>query len=74
MKAYATIYTHRYGTDVEIFSTRELAEVYRNEVARDNWNDEIPDKPMPDMNVGDSYFDIIHDEFFDIVECVLDSK
>lgn len=76
MKVYVATYTHKHGTDMRVFETKESAENWKTEIAK-RWWDDLPNKKysMPDdpKEIADTYFEIMQesggDEFFDVEEC-----
>ena len=81
MKVFITIWFHRHGEDVAAFSTREKAELCRQQVAVKNWDQEIGSKrrkPKDPTVLADTYFDIMGDaprrpEYFEIHELGVDA-
>lgn len=65
---WVATYSHRYGSDVSVFATKEGAEKWREEIA-DNWFDhELHAMNRPDTKVrlADVYFANVPDESFTI--------
>jgi hypothetical protein len=70
------IYEHDYGTDVRVFRTEAQAEAWRNEIAKEWWDNEFPDEERPgDAEIGARYFDRMRDggdEYFTIEACAVE--
>ena len=72
------IYNHRFGTDVQLFSTEEKAKAWRTALAKEWWDDAFPDEERPDDDsIGDEYFRLMMDicsepESFHIETATLD--
>lgn len=39
MNVIVAIYEHRYGTNIRVFDTMEKAEAWKEEIARENWDE-----------------------------------
>lgn len=74
MKVFVTIYDHKHGTDVNVFSTKELATQHRIDIADEWWVMEYPNKPKPTdpEEMVDAYFDNHATEWFEFAECIVD--
>lgn len=57
MNVYVTVYEHKYGIEVRIFTTEQLAKAYRDDIAAEWWDDEFPDEDRPLTDIGEVYFD-----------------
>ena len=75
---YVTQYSHRYGHDVDVFSTLEAAQAYKTAIAEEWWDWEFPDRPRPSLDeIGRIYFNLMEDrvayvgEWFSISEMVI---
>lgn len=74
MTVYLAIYDHKHGYDHAIFSTRENAMNWKNEIGSCYWSDVSEDDP-PKMDIGDKYFEIageLCNEWFSIEEKEVD--
>lgn len=71
MKIYLAIYTHNYGADYAVFSTKEKAVEWGNEIGKSYWADASNEDP-PTEDIGDKYFEMIEFEWFNIEELELD--
>ncbi len=75
MNIFVTVWDHKYGTDIAAFKTAEQAEEYRQEIAAEQWDDEIgggEEKPTDPEDLADAYFgefDHFHNEWFESQEC-----
>jgi hypothetical protein len=57
---YVTTWSHRHGSDIAVFKTEKGAELYRQEIALDQWKNEIGDIiPLPStpVEVANTYFE-----------------
>ena len=56
---YLGIFTHSQGTDIVVYETMELAEIGRQEIAKDGWEDIMEETPMPSdpAEAADMYFE-----------------
>ena len=65
---WVATYSHKYGSDVSVFSTKEKAEQWREEVAANWFDKELPEKKRPDTpsKLADVYFANVFEESFDI--------
>ena len=73
---HTAIYEHDYGTDIRVFRTEAQAEAWRNEIAKEWWDNEFPDEERPaDTDIGMRYFDRMRDggnEYFTIEACAVE--
>ena len=62
------VYEHRHGTDIAAYATEAAAEAGREVLACGQWENELPDEPMPATDVADAYFDLMAErvEWFEI--------
>jgi hypothetical protein len=61
------VYEHRHGTDISAYATEAAAQAGREALAREMWEDELPDEPMPAADVAGAYFDLVSEhEWFEI--------
>lgn len=68
---WVTIYTHKYGNDINVFETEEQAEEHRQEIAREYWDDTLIDEPMPSdpQEAADAYFEHVTEFGEEYFEC-----
>lgn len=62
------VYEHRHGTDIAAYSSEAAADAAREALAREQWEHELPDDPMPGTDVADAYFDLMAErgEWFEV--------
>lgn len=61
-------YEHKHGTDLKVFSARESAEFWGDDIARDYWNEWMGEELMP-QHPRHAYFDRAgSSEYFSVVE------
>ena len=62
------VYEHRHGVDIGAYATGEAAEAGREALAREQWECELPDEPMPETDVADAYFELMSErgEWFEL--------
>jgi hypothetical protein len=60
---YVAIWTHKHGTDVSVFHTEKGCEGWCQEIAADNWEQEMGDDVKPDDPgiAADVYFEVMSD-------------
>ena len=76
MTIYLAIYEHKHGSDHAVFSTREKAVDWKNQIGTDYWSD-VSGDDCPSSDVGDKYFEIAGEqgsEWFRIEEHEIDPK
>lgn len=78
-KIWIGLWTHREGVDARAFSSPEQAEAWRQEIADDNWDDEMNvERPETPAEMADIYFDTLMErnggEFFDVETSLLDAQ
>lgn len=72
---FVGVYENKYGTDIRVFRTREGVEKWKDSIADENWENEFPDDPRPDADIGEAYFDLMNDygeEWFSLHEVVVE--
>ena len=79
MKVYVAIYDCEYGRDARVFVNKSCAEAWRDDIARNWWDTEFGDEEMPDLRVGEAYFEMMQEscgyvETFCIEECELEGE
>lgn len=68
---WVTMYDHKHGTDIEVFHTEEAAELFRQQLAAEWWDDEMEGSmPTDPKEAADAYFAAgqKHGEWFDVRE------
>lgn len=65
MKVFVAVYEHEYGSDVRVFGKQEDAYKWKDQIAYEWWDAEIPDEPMPETNIGDEYFKVMGERWGD---------
>lgn len=73
---WVLVFEHKYGMDVRTYTTRQAAEQFRQGLAADFWDTEMPeDLPRPEdpADLADAYFDEMgsHGEYATIHETPL---
>lgn len=66
MIVYVTIWSHRHGEDVGAYATAAGAEAWRQAIAAEEWDNEIPEtvpKPQDPKKLADCYFEFMGDNF-----------
>ncbi len=60
-KVYVTVYSHKYGEDVNVWQSTESALNYKNQIAETWWDHEFPDESRPEdrSEIGQAYFDLM---------------
>ena len=59
---WVAIYKHRHGTDVQVFKSEKGAYAWRTRIAKEWWQVEFPNAPMPtDDVIGEGYFEALAD-------------
>lgn len=74
MTLYLAIYEHKHGADHAIFSTRENAQKWKDELGKTYWSD-VSDEDAPAEDIGDKYFDLAGEmcnEWFNVEEHGID--
>lgn len=56
MKVVVATYEHKHGMDVAVFASMELAEAWRESIAREYW-DELDEQDRPEEFDADFYWD-----------------
>ena len=65
VEVWVALIEHRHGVDVSICATEEIAESALDKWAWENWPDEFPDEPRPDLSdIQEVYFDKMRDRSF----------
>lgn len=76
MEVWVASYQHEYGTDLCAFSSEEKAWAWADRIARAWWDHEL-DIPMPDKDIGKTYFRLMLDnpdpEYFEVQMSEVDS-
>jgi hypothetical protein len=74
VKVYVTTFEHKHGRDVAAWATAERAELERQRIAAEWWEQELSGADMPDdpSEAADEYFGTV-DEYFNIDECEVQS-
>lgn len=56
---FVAVHEDKFGTNVSVYATADLAEQARQEIAAENWEDDMDDKEMPSdpAEAADAYFD-----------------
>lgn len=74
-RVWVAIYEHRHGSDVHVFADERLARRWRTALAKEWWSDAFEDKPPPDEEIGDEYFERMQerDEFFTMTVCEVEA-
>jgi len=62
---YVALYEHEYGTDTHVCASEAEALALREDLARENWSQELPDDPMPETGVGEAYFELMAEKWSD---------
>lgn len=68
---WVTMYDHKHGTDIEVFDTEEAAELFRQQLAAEWWDEEMEgNMPTDPKEAADAYFAAgqKHGEWFDVRE------
>ena len=65
MKVWVAIYEHRHGHDIRTFDDAQKAEAWREEIAREYWDDLDLGGLLFDVDV---YWDNVQDEWFNYNE------
>lgn len=68
MKVVVATYEHKHGTDIAVFDSLEKAEAWREDIAREYWDDFIDHEGRPEEVDADWYWDTCNDygcEWFD---------
>ena len=65
MKVWVAIYEHEYGHDINVFDSPQKAEAWREEIAREYWDDLDLGGLLFDVDV---YWDNVQDEWFNYNE------
>ena len=60
MKVVVATYEHRHGTDIQAFDSLEKAESWREEIARQYWDD-LNGTDVPEEFEADYYWDAMSD-------------
>lgn len=71
---YVTTFEHKHGRDVSVYATADLAEMERQRIAADWWEEELSGADMPEdpRQAADSYFESV-DEYFSVDVCEVQS-
>lgn len=64
---YISIYSHRYGVDVNLHASEEDAMEFCEELAEEWWSELNSSLPCPTENRCEEYFNLVEDESFDVV-------
>lgn len=72
---FVTTHEHRHGRDVYVWATAHRAELERQRIASDYWEDELAGAEIPDdpREAANAYFDLVDGEFFSVDECEVQS-
>ncbi len=62
---YVALYEHEYGTDTFVCASEAEALALREDLARENWAQELPDTPPPVTDIGQAYFDALAERWGD---------
>ncbi|MFE1597470.1 hypothetical protein [Methylobacterium sp. ID0610] len=68
---YVAVYRHRHGEDICVYATEAAALKARADVADEQWEYEIEGKRKPKRNIGERYFEMVEDEEFEVIKCVV---
>lgn len=75
---WVAVYKHEYGSDIRVFTSRELCDEWADAIARDWWDNEFPDEPMPEKDPGIAYFRLMLEredyEYLDVQQCAVEHK
>lgn len=86
IEIFVAIFAHRHGVDVATFSTEDLANTWKDELAKDYWdelNEELAEGDedfvaMPETGIGNLYFEIkgasTTPEYFEVHKTILRSE
>ena len=79
MKVFVATYNHEYGLDLRVFSNKEKAYKWMDDIASYYWGDAYPDKPKPAEDIGIKYFENMKDfsgyiEDFEIIEAEVEAE
>ena len=75
MNVIVALYEHRFGLDCRVFARPEQAEVWRQDIAQNWWERELPDEDMPTNPVvaANDYFALVTKESFKVRELEVES-
>lgn len=74
MKVFVALYRHAYGCEVRAFDRFGKAEEWRQELAKEWWDKEVPeDMPADPAEAADCYFEVVAFESFRVHEVELES-
>jgi hypothetical protein len=69
---WVTVYEHRHGANIEVYGTKAEAELSRQRIAAEQWDEEINTdvtKPNDPKELADAYFEMMgYSESFTIEE------
>lgn len=60
--AFVATYEHKHGTDTCLFAAEYRAYQWRDEIAKEWWDDSFPDEDPPENNIGEVYFSRMSEE------------
>ena len=71
MKVWVASYEYPYGIDLLAFETVDGAELWRQQIAEEWFDQELPDldKPTDPVDLADTYFGNVYGEYFSFSEC-----
>lgn len=75
MNVFVALYRHAYGCEVCAFGRIAEAEEWRQEIAKEWWDKEVPEEDMPadPAEAADRYFEVVAFESFRVHEVELGS-
>ena len=67
-------YEHKHGESTCVYSSKEKAEAWKEEIAKNWWTSKGFDGEPPAIGAGDEYFEAMSDrnEFFSVLELEID--